>query len=279
VQAELIYDVGMENGDDTARYLERGFRVVAVDADPSAIHKASSRFSEHVRSGVLTLVHAAVSDGRNGGTLRFFVCPDAPHLSSTDPSVLLAQGLRAEPHDVPAQTLDSIIARSGLPKYLKLDIEGAEERALRGLSTMPEYVSAEARTLKPLILLASMGYEQFKIVDQANGAVLPFPPRSRGPLRALKGMARVGTAARRALRSVSRVVRAMSGRAVSEHHSSGPLPWELQGRWLNDEEAALVWLTEWRALRYPRSLVERNDLWLDLHATRSPSSANAPPSA
>ena len=29
---ELIYDVGMHNGDDTAYYLHRGFRVIAVEA-------------------------------------------------------------------------------------------------------------------------------------------------------------------------------------------------------------------------------------------------------
>ena len=29
---DLIYDVGMNNGDDTAYYLHKGFRVVAVEA-------------------------------------------------------------------------------------------------------------------------------------------------------------------------------------------------------------------------------------------------------
>jgi hypothetical protein len=32
----LIYDVGMNNGDDTAYYLRRGFRVVAIEPNPAA---------------------------------------------------------------------------------------------------------------------------------------------------------------------------------------------------------------------------------------------------
>ena len=31
---DLIFDVGCNNGDDTDFYLRKGFRVVAIDADP-----------------------------------------------------------------------------------------------------------------------------------------------------------------------------------------------------------------------------------------------------
>jgi len=136
---------------------------------------------------------------------------------------------------------------------------------------LPQYVSAEARTLKPLILLAALGFDRFRVIEQSTGHLLPLPPRGRDVLRLLKGLAREGTPARRALRKVSRFVRAAVGQRMGEHHSSGPLPWELAGPWLTDEEASLVWLDEWRSLRYPRTVVERNDLWLDLHASRSSS--------
>ena len=33
----LIYDVGMHNGDDTAYYLRRGFRVVAIEPNPALV--------------------------------------------------------------------------------------------------------------------------------------------------------------------------------------------------------------------------------------------------
>lgn len=32
---DLIFDIGANNGDDTAFYLKKGFRVVAIEADPA----------------------------------------------------------------------------------------------------------------------------------------------------------------------------------------------------------------------------------------------------
>ena len=42
----LVYDVGMNNGDDTAYYLHLGYRVVAIDADPTLIERAKLRFEQ-----------------------------------------------------------------------------------------------------------------------------------------------------------------------------------------------------------------------------------------
>src|SRR6266487_2691817 len=44
VVRDLIYDVGMNNGDDTAYYLHQGFRVIAIDADPRSLEAAKHRF-------------------------------------------------------------------------------------------------------------------------------------------------------------------------------------------------------------------------------------------
>jgi 16S rRNA A1518/A1519 N6-dimethyltransferase RsmA/KsgA/DIM1 with predicted DNA glycosylase/AP lyase activity len=44
VHQDLIYDVGMNNGDDTAYYLRRGFRVVAIEADTRLVRCAAERF-------------------------------------------------------------------------------------------------------------------------------------------------------------------------------------------------------------------------------------------
>ena len=34
MKRDLIYDIGMNNGDDTAFYLIRGYRVLAIEANP-----------------------------------------------------------------------------------------------------------------------------------------------------------------------------------------------------------------------------------------------------
>jgi len=45
----LIYDIGMNNGDDTAYYLQRGFRVIAVEANPALVSQAIQRFERRSR--------------------------------------------------------------------------------------------------------------------------------------------------------------------------------------------------------------------------------------
>ena len=58
--ADLIYDIGMNNGDDTAYYLFKGYRVVAVEADPTLIEKARERFADDIRRGQLELLNVAI---------------------------------------------------------------------------------------------------------------------------------------------------------------------------------------------------------------------------
>ena len=54
---QLVFDVGMHQGEDTDYYLSKGYRVIAVDADPSLIERASQQFGEAEREGKLVLVN------------------------------------------------------------------------------------------------------------------------------------------------------------------------------------------------------------------------------
>ena len=42
---KLIYDVGMHLGEDAEFYLSKGYKVIAIDADPNLIKLAKSRFA------------------------------------------------------------------------------------------------------------------------------------------------------------------------------------------------------------------------------------------
>jgi len=52
---DLIFDIGANNGDDTAAYLTRGYNVVAVEANPSLCVELRARFQPELESGRLTL--------------------------------------------------------------------------------------------------------------------------------------------------------------------------------------------------------------------------------
>ena len=58
---KLIYDVGMHNGDDTAYYLWRGFRVVAIEPNPGLVATAAERFRREIEAGELKVLNVAVA--------------------------------------------------------------------------------------------------------------------------------------------------------------------------------------------------------------------------
>src|SRR6185503_8538306 len=68
-QADLVYDVGLYDGTDTAYYLSRGYRVVAVEANPQMVARAQERFAESIDAGRLTIVPVGI--GPAVGTAQF----------------------------------------------------------------------------------------------------------------------------------------------------------------------------------------------------------------
>jgi FkbM family methyltransferase len=58
--SELIYDIGMDDGDDTDFYCRKGFRVVAVEADPDLCEQATMRFASEIADGRITVINRAI---------------------------------------------------------------------------------------------------------------------------------------------------------------------------------------------------------------------------
>jgi hypothetical protein len=57
----LVFDIGMNNGDDSAYYLWLGFRVVGVDASPVLAETCRQRFSAEISAGNMIVVNAGVA--------------------------------------------------------------------------------------------------------------------------------------------------------------------------------------------------------------------------
>src|SRR5215831_9510764 len=95
---DLIYDVGANNGDDTAYYLSRGFHVVAVEADPTLIEQARERFPDEIRRGRLELVNVAV--GPQEEVARFWICEGKSEWNSFDRRIASREGRQCHPINV-----------------------------------------------------------------------------------------------------------------------------------------------------------------------------------
>ena len=114
-----------------------GCRVVAVEPQAECVAEMRRRFAG---DGAVTTVQAAVADWIGIGELR------PSRTSSTHASMsadwretamekgYMPREVWLEPIEVSVVTLDSLIERYGAPAYCKIDVEGFEPQALRGLS-------------------------------------------------------------------------------------------------------------------------------------------------
>ena len=89
--------------------------------------------------------------------------------------------------EVPARTFQDILRETGVPYYIKVDIEGSDmlcAHALRSLPKLPPFFSMESRVgykglaavLIELSTLHRLGYRRFAYVDQRWN-----PPLTSGP--------------------------------------------------------------------------------------------------
>jgi FkbM family methyltransferase len=264
--AELIFDLGLHNGEDTAHYLASGYDVVAVDASPAKCEAAAERFALEIAAGRLEIVNAAIADAR--GVAEFWVSSYS-EWSSLDRARATSFGATAAQVTVSTMTVGELLLRHRTPVYVKIDIEGADSLCLRELSgsaSPPTYVSFEWSDQTPadIDVLEGVGYRGFKFLRQNDHREIT--PRNIGRhdlIRALVKRLRAGSIPYRACRRLYYHPRRIAGE-VFPLGSSGPLPWKLLGRWLSAEEAKAVWLRTTRVHQKGPAVWE----WFDIHAKR-----------
>lgn len=247
---DLIFDIGMHEGADTAYYLAKGFRVVAVDANPALCEAARSRFSAEIKYGRLTVLNVGIAE--EVGELDFYICKDQSDWSSFIPEYALRAGA-TEVIRIRCITLDMLMRDFGVPYFCKIDIEGSDRAAvmaLRRLDNFPRYVSVEATVGDFCDIMSALGYGGFKIINQYHiASVLPISPPLEGCF--------------------------CDAKIVPGLHS-GPFGDESYGRWLTPEE----FTEEYRRLRekdfYGSEAeaagvpFEQYHRWCDFHAKLGP---------
>lgn len=193
IHDNLIIDVGMHTGQDTALYLAKGFNVVSVEANPALVKEAETRFAGEIADGRLRVVHAAIAE--TSGTIGLALVDDLTEWSSVSPDFIARNetiGVNAREVEVPALRFQDLLEDTGVPRYLKIDIEGFDMlpvRALRDFEDRPRFVSIETRAqaawappedaFDELAELWTLGYRRFQYVQQGNHSqtVEPDPAR------------------------------------------------------------------------------------------------------
>ena len=179
---DLIYDFGVWNGDDTQFYLAKGFRVVAIEANPQLAERNARRFASEILSGQLTLLNLGLAD--RATVLPFYISLATSEQSSFDGKMARRKGPVRETAVETVSPAD-LWSAFGVPYYLKIDIEGYDQfiiASLRDLPDVPRYVSFECAYEGwngAIGLLSDVGYARFKAVDQMKVPSTKLPQPSR----------------------------------------------------------------------------------------------------
>jgi FkbM family methyltransferase len=169
IRADLIYDVGSNNGDDAAYYLFRGFKVLAIEANPLLTARLEQRFARQLAEGQLKILAVAVAERE--GILPFWVNEQKDKFSSFNRELACRNGTRCHEIQVPARPFSEIIAEFGVPYYLKIDIEGSDALCINCLdrTDLPRYISSEvSKSDDVLTRLFNVGYRRFKLINQST---------------------------------------------------------------------------------------------------------------
>lgn len=141
---KLFFDVGANRGEATGVALSAGYeKVVAFEPGPRILELLKQNYGNDERVVISSL---AVSD-TDGETVRFYEA-DEDGLSTLNPDWLMGGDSRyyGKPfREIEAETatLDTLIGEYGLPDLIKIDVEGAEDWVLRGLTLKPENLAFE----------------------------------------------------------------------------------------------------------------------------------------
>ncbi len=151
---DLVFDIGANVGVYAEILSGLGARVVAVEPNPECVRLLKSL----ERRASLVVVPCAAGDAPGKLVLRL---SDNSQLSSANPewqkqvdSSKLHQGShwRAE-ISVDTVTLDQLHGRFGLPAFVKIDVEGLDDKVLRGMSFRPGVVTFEYNRLLPSVAM------------------------------------------------------------------------------------------------------------------------------
>lgn len=259
--ADLVIDVGMHDGQDTAYYLACGYDVVAIEADPVKCAVAEKRFEREINLGRLEVLNVGIADA--AGEQEFWVSEES-EWSSFDRGAATRQGRRATAIRVPTISFGEVLGHYRLPLFVKIDIEQNDTLCVRELarsSLRPRYVSFEANVTAgdDIALLSQNGYDRFKCIRQ-NDLREITPGNVWWQVEVRKVVWRAQHGSRLHYRR-----RRFAGRRFPEG-SSGPMPWIFPGQWWSVEEVQAVWA---RLVDVDLEL-NCNGLgeWFDIHAWR-----------
>lgn len=169
-KGDLCFDIGAHLGDRTTTFCDLGASVIAVEPQPRFARYLDKAFGNNDK-----VIIEKVAIGDSEGMAKFFISNDHPTLSTmsgqdwqTNMDAVASYDVKFdETIDVEVTTINGLMKKYGVPKFIKIDIEGFEINALEGMDQCSDYISIEFlsfdmdRLVTCMERLEEMGYRSF----------------------------------------------------------------------------------------------------------------------
>lgn len=176
----LAYDIGAYNGDTTDCILKYYDEVICIDANPNIIDELNIKYKDDPN---VKIIEGCISDSLDKQS-KFYVSSNQELCSIYKNMADSYIWLTGESKEILVDNINivNIINQYGLPKYMKIDIEGADVIALNQLSVLnklPNFISCELqwtsieKDADVLILnkLKELGYTKFYIYNNVSNCI------------------------------------------------------------------------------------------------------------
>jgi FkbM family methyltransferase len=148
---DLVLDVGAHVGDRIGAFRRLGASVVAIEPQPALVRTLKLIYGRDRAVAI-----EAIAVGSACGLIDLKLNVDNPTVSTASEAFRQAARCAAgwegqawtSTIRVPVATLDAVIARHGMPAFIKIDVEGFEAEALAGLSRPAAALSFEFTTIQ-----------------------------------------------------------------------------------------------------------------------------------
>jgi len=156
---DLAFDVGAHVGDRVASFRRLGARVVAVEPQPALVLTLRLLYA---LDREVTIEPVAL--GGKTGTVELKLNPPNPTVATASSDfIAAAEGAPGwegqhwtKTKTVAMKMLDELIAKHGIPRFVKIDVEGFEDEVLAGLHHPLPMLSFEFTTIQREVALKAI---------------------------------------------------------------------------------------------------------------------------
>ena len=275
METKLVFDIGLCDGEDSRYYLDLGYSVVGVEANPHLAEQCRLRFAQEIAQNRMKVVNVGIL--QQPGSFTFY-----RDLANADLSSFVRRHQNTkdwEEMTIPCITTRDLIAEYGKPFFMKVDIEGADLQALATLTpdACPTYLSLELGSdgMEILDRLLELGYSRFKFVEGHTHWCSPSILPNEFGWRLLRKIGRIAPPIHNGIRKLPQRFRNRTEWDPVEDFIYNPDLYQSSSWWSGPfgEKASGTWRRSASARSFikklakdPQAVSDGGFIWWDIHA-------------